>query len=181
MIALKKKKANVHSSSLWRLGTEITFSGCTNYIFSELESQICDCTHKPMFAAALLAVLNRATPKTTPAVTSERKAEEKTLPSAHASYFPGLMRRVMEFASSSGVIEAARVFHIPRKTISRWLKDPPLKLLSGGRCLRGRGLWSVPTKAEELLMDWFKRDRALGESTGRVLFMKALSRRRRRI
>ena len=70
------------------------------------------------------------------------------------------------------------VSYIPHQTISRWLKDPPLKLLSGGHCLRGGAsgpLSKVPAKAEELLMDWFKRDRALGEATGRVWFMQALS------
>ena len=124
-----------------------------------------------MFAAAVLALLNRVTPKTTPAVTSERKAEEKTFPRAHATYFPGLMRRVMEFASSSGATAAAKVYHIPQQTISDWLNNPPLKLLSGGHCLRGGAsvpLCKVPAKAEELLMDWFKRDRGLGEATGRI-------------
>ena len=38
------------------------------------------CTHKPMFAAAVLALLNRVTSETTPGVTSERKAEERLFP-----------------------------------------------------------------------------------------------------
>ena len=56
----------------------------------------------------------------------------------------------MEFASSSGATAAAKVYHIPQQTISDWLNNPPLKLLSGGHCLRGGAsgpLCKVPAKA----------------------------------